>query len=293
MAIIGFLNGYYRTGTTIVWWILQQSNPDIPVLYEPHSIGLYRGLLKTTDGSRVDRTHNLPIYKPYFMIPKELREEYIRNAVPKSVYTKDELLDAIKTVEMFDRAEQKFAIQSNQLHLILNDICEYFDCNYVHMMRDPAEVLFSHADHTSRLRQAIHRFSIAFTPNLMIWKWLHHGYGGKFDLRNTREVAKKLGWLSGSKDLLEDFIRLYTHYNYYVFSNLSRRGKFVRFEDLIKKPTLFRKMANWIGLKLEKQYLDILDPDKAFRCPKNLREKVRKRVRGEIKRMLEEMGYAF
>ena len=292
MAIIGFLNGYYRTGTTIVWWILQQSNPDIVILYEPHSVGLYnefRTLNPQPD--TVNPLHRLPIYKPYFMVEPEIKEEYHRNVRPKPVYTKEDFEDAVESIEMFDKSKKRIVIQSNQLHLILNDIAEYFDCNYIHMVRDPAEILYSHAESPSKLKAKIQQILITHLTNFMISKWMNHGKTGKFEIRYTMSVARKLGWINGG-DLLEKFVKMYVNYNYHVLENLSKRGKIVRFEDLVRSEKLFRRVFQKLNLNVRSEF-NTLDPKKAFKAPSRLKNKISKRLDSETRRKLEVLGYEY
>ena len=294
-GIRGVINGYYRTGTSIVWWVLQQSNPETIILYEPHSVGLHNDFRTfNPNADFVNPLHGMPIYKPYFMVSDELRRKFLETAKPKPVYTKDDFEDAIKTVEMFNDIDKRVIIQSNQLHPILHEFAEYFDCNYIHIVRDPAEVLYSHAGSPSNIKRRIQQFLVSFTPNYMINKWINHGGRyGKFELRYMMEVAKKLGYINGG-DLLEKFVKMYVNYNYHVLENLDRRrGTIVKFEDLVRNPKLFNGIF-WIylWLKVEPKY-NRLDPKRAFQAPQRLRNAIKRRLDSETRRKLEELGYDY
>jgi len=292
--ISGVINGYYRTGTSIVWWILQQSNPDTVILYEPHSLGVYNGFKRNPNAETINPLHGMPIYKPYFMVSDEVRKTFLETAKPKPVYTKDDFEDAVKTVEMFNDIDERVIIQSNQLHPILNDFAEYFDCNYIHIVRDPVEVLYSHAGSPSKLKQKIQEILITLAPNYMISKWMNHGIHGKFELRYMMDVAKKLKFLDRGGDLLEKFVRMYVNYNYHVLENLDeKRGAIVKFEDLVKNPKFFSRIF-WVylWLKVEQKY-NRLDPRRAFQAPEKLRNAVRRRLDQDTRRKLEELGYVY
>ena len=295
-GIRGVINGYYRTGTSIVWWILQQSNPETIILYEPHSVGLHNDFRTfNPNADFVNPLHGMPIYKPYFMVSDEVRRKFLETAKPKPVYTKDDFEDAIKTVEMFNDIDKRVIVQSNQLHPILHEFAEYFDCNYIHIVRDPAEVLYSHAGSPSKLKRRIQQFLVSFTPNYMINKWINHGGRyGKFELRYMMEVAKKLGYLNSGGDLLEKFVRMYVNYNYHVLENLDeKRGKVVKFEDLVKNPKFFNSVF-WVylWLKVEPKY-NRLDPKRAFQAPEKLKNAIKRRLDPETRKKLEVLGFDY
>ena len=295
-GIRGVINGYYRTGTSIVWWILQQSNPETIILYEPHSVGLHNEFRTfKPNADTVNPLHGMPIYKPYFMVSDELRRKFLETAKPKPVYTKDDFEDAIKTVEMFNDIDKRVIVQSNQLHPILHEFAEYFDCNYIHIVRAPAEVLYSHAGSPSKLKRRIQQFLVTHTPNYMISKWINHGGRyGKFELRYMMEVAKKLGYLNSGGDLLEKFVRMYVNYNYHVLENLDRRrGTIVKFEDLVRNPKFFNSIFwAYLWLKVEPRY-NKLDPKRAFQAPEKLRNAIKRRLDSETRKKLEELGYVY
>lgn len=286
IPIKGIINGYYRTGTSIIWWILQQSNPEVVILYEPHSVGLHNDFKNLKpDADTLNPLHGMPIYKPYFMIQKDIREEFFRRAKPKSVYTKKEFQDAVETVEMFDRIDKREVIvQSNQLHLILHDFAEYFGCKYIHIIRDPAEVLYSHAESPSKVRQKIQQLLVTLSPSYMISKWVDWGARGKFELKCAMQVARKLGWINGG-DWLEKFLRMYVNYNYHVLENLDeRRGCIVRFEDLVEYPKFFSRIFwKYLRLKVDPTH-NKLNPRKAFQAPDRLKRAVEMRLMGDLRR---------
>ena len=295
MGVEGVINGYYRTGTSIVWWILQQSNPETVILYEPHSIGLhneFRTLNPKAD--TVNPLHGMPIYKPYFMVSEEVRRKFLETAKPKPVYTKEDFKDAIRTVEMFNDIDKRVVVQSNQLHPVLHEFAEYFDCNYIHIVRDPAEVLYSHTGSPSKLRRRIQQFLVTHSPNYMIWRYMNHGKYGKFELKYTMEVAKKLGYLNSGGDLLEKFVRMYVNYNYHVLENLDeKRGMVIKFEVLVGYPKFFYKYFwNHLQLKVEPKY-NRLDPKRAFQAPEKLKNAIKRRLDPETRKKLEVLGYVY
>jgi len=290
--IKGVINGYYRTGTSIVWWILQQSNPNKIILYEPHSCGLHDEIRTfNPNANTVNPLHGMPIYKPYYQVPEDVRKKFLIRARPCSIYTKADLWDAIETVEMFHEIDMDVYIQSNQLHLILNEFCEHFGCNYIHIVRDPAEVLFSHAGSPSKLKQMLQELLATIATNYMIRKWIMHGKRGKFELGYCMLVARRLGFLK-SGDYLTKFLSMYINYNYHVFENLSKSSEIFKFETIVKYPSLFEyDLVRFMNLKFNKHGL--LDPNKAFRAPTILKRAIKRRLDGDLREKLEMLGYSY
>ncbi len=292
--IAGIINGYYRTGTTIIYHILQESNPEIPIIYEPHAPSVYEALSRGQ--VRIDTIHPLhkiPIYRPYFMVEKGVLEEYLRVAKPRSVYTEEKVKEAVQTILPFHSSKKKVIIQSNQLHPVLHEVSKTFKIRYVHIVRDPAEVFYSHLGSWISVKRMLQESLLKVSPNLLAIVWSHYGKSGVFELRYLRGVAKRRGWLNGSKDYIEDFLRVYTNFNYLAYEQIERgkRGMLVKFEELVRNPTVLKKLARTFRLRVDEKLATLLDPSKAFSCPKRLREKIRKRCKGEVKRMLEELGY--
>ena len=127
----------------------------------------------------------------------------------------------------------------------------------------------------------------------MISKWMNHGKTGKFELKYTMKVAKKLGYINGG-DLLEKFVRMYVNYNYHVLENLDeKRGTIVKFEDLVRNPKFFNSIF-WVylWLKVEPKY-NRLDPKRAFQAPEKLRNAIKRRLDPETRKKLEELGYDY
>jgi len=251
-------------------------------LYEPHSVGLhneFRDFRPNPD--TLNPLHGLPIYKPYFMVPSHVRRKFFRVARPKAIY--EYVCDAITTVMPFHEMDREVIVQSNQLHPILHEFADYFGCKYIHIVRDVAEVIYSHAETPRKLTFTLQRLALFFTPNLVVKAWERKG---KFELGEVLRVARKLGWVDGCSNPLETFVSMYVNCNYHVLENLSKKGRIVRFEDLLDERVL-RKTFSWMGLKVDGK----LDPRRAFQCPKGLKRKVYGKIRGELRRKWEELGY--
>lgn len=278
--ICGVINGYYRTGSTIIWYIF---NKDNLVLYEPHS----ESVVKMVKNRKLtEKTHNLPITEPYFRLPNKVVEKYLRSIRPQPIYINYN--DAIYGIDVFDELDIPVFIQTNQLILVLEEFCEHYGCRYVHLFRDPAEVLWSHSLFFNRIKDKINKLLLKNIPNLAVWWFLKHGEYGMFYLRYCMNVAKRLGMLSNG-DLVTKFLSMYINFNYYAYSVCSR-GKFVRFEDIVMNPNILQKIAKYLRLKYDKERSKLLDRKKAFQAPERFKRFIYSKLTPDLKRKLEDIG---
>jgi len=265
MPVCGILNGYYRSGTTILWWIFQLSNLEDVWIYEPHSPAVHGELKKATFWT-INRLHNLPIYFPYFVVRDDIRNEYLAKAKPRSIY--DSPGDAIATVEMFDKAQRRVYIQPNQLHYVLKSVAEHFDCPFVHVVRDPAETFWSHLPKELRSEKALAEIA----------EGKHYDrLKGSFWIHDCYEVARKVCKIEVSKkNVLEEFAVSWFCANYVAYKQCGDdRGLFLRFEDFVVEPDeTFRKAAKHLGCNVVEAYTRLLNVSRAFSAPASLSSKL-------------------
>jgi len=284
MPIKGILNGYYRSGTTILWWIFQLSNLETPIIYEPHSPAVYEELKKASFWT-INKLHNLPIYLPYFIVRDDIRALYLAKAKPKPIYFEPK--EAIETIEMFESAIRPIIIQSNQLRPVLKDVAEHFDCNYVHVVRNPAETFWSHLPPELRNEKAIAEIS----------KGYHIGkLAGAFWIIDIyEEVKKRFRLKTKPRDIMGMFAIAWSVTNYLVIEQWEETDKcfVVRFEDLVEnKPKSWNIVAEHLGLNLNKAYTHLLSKDRAYNAPDILKRELAIRfIKYGLTEVLETIGY--
>jgi len=271
--IRGILHGYYRTGTTILWWILQKSNPEIPIIYEPHSPGVIWELKSILENlmppDLAQPLHGMPICQAHFMLGENVINRYLENVVPKPIYTEENIDEAIDSIFIFHELDRDVYIKSNQL-LCINSIAEKFKCKYVHIFRDPVEVLYSHMVKGKEVGD-IFRFNLFYVSDIL-------------------SVGRKLGWITGLEDNITAFLKIYLKFNHYIYSNLDKRGLFVKFEDIVSRPGKYmRIVAEHLGLKVDEIFLKVLDKSKVFRADRKFRDLVESRYTAELKSILGEL----
>jgi len=260
MPIKAILNGYYRSGTTILWWILRLSNLDKPVLYEPTSPVLLDFLRKWEYG-KIDGLHGLPIFDGYFMMPKPCLDNFMANQRGKDVYLSHE--NAFKTLDPIHNCNKEIIIKTCQLHLILNKVANKYGCNYVHLVRHPADVFVSHLgkDYRKDLKLKL----------ISEMKVTDQKLDGAFWLKSIYEKAsEKLKIKVTERDYVGKFIIAWTFCNYNAMKQVekSKRGLMVDFEDVVKRPRVyFKVISEHLGVNLNEGYSGLFDPSRSWVAP--------------------------
>jgi len=271
MPIKAILNGYYRSGTTIMWWIMRLSNLDKPVLYEPTSPVLL-DFLKKWEFGKVDGLHRLPIFDGYFMMPKPCLDNFMTNQRGADVYLSHE--NAFKTLNPLHNCNKEIIIKTCQLHLILNKVANKYGCNYVHLVRHPADVFVSHLGKPyrkdSRL-MAIYQLKVN-DPKI----------DGAFWLKSIYEKAsERLGVKVRDNDYIGKFVTAWVFCNYEALKQVekSKRGIMIDFRRITLNPhRFFAEISDHLGVEMNVRYSMLLDPNRVCPAPFWLRDKINDKI---------------
>jgi len=268
MPIKAILNGYYRSGTTIMWWLLRLSNLDKPVLYEPTSPVLL-DFLRNWEYGKVDGLHGLPIFDGYFMLPKPCLDNFMRNHRGEEVYLSHE--NAFKTLDSIHNCNNKeIIIKTCQLHLILNKVANRYGCNYVHLVRHPADCFVSHLGREYRKDDKLKMISDMKINDPKI--------DGAFWLKNIYEKAsQRLGVKVGERDYIGKFVVAWTFCNYNALKQVekSKRGIMLDFREITLRPTVYFKLiSDHLGVEMDDRYYTLLDPSRTLVAPLWFRDKI-------------------
>jgi len=147
--IVGVLNGYYRSGTTIWQRLIEESNPHIAVLCEPTSPVVVQQI-KQIGFDGLEPLHGFKIFKGYGKLDKDVFDEYVRRW--KDVFSRYKVMRGIMTdwgdvtylLMPFYECKQPIFIKSTQLHLHLNKIEALFGTKCLHIKRNLADNIAAH-----------------------------------------------------------------------------------------------------------------------------------------------------
>lgn len=149
MVLLGILNGYYRSGTTIWMRIIDESNPNIAVLSEPTSPVVVEQI-ESKGFNGIESLHGWNIFRGYGKLRKETFYEYCRRW--REIKSKYKTLRGIMTswddvkylLEPFINCSEKVLIKSNQLHFFLHRIEKELGVPCLHLERNLADNVAGH-----------------------------------------------------------------------------------------------------------------------------------------------------
>jgi len=142
--IVGILNGYYRSGTTIWQKVVEDCNENVITLHEPASPVLLPELRQRRD---VNPIHGWNVYAGYFKLPRRVLAEFVRRwsrVRPAGIIVRWE--DVVELLEPLHECRQPIFIKSNQFHLFLDKIEDRFGCRCVHMVRNLPDNVYAHVE---------------------------------------------------------------------------------------------------------------------------------------------------
>jgi len=272
MPLKAIFNGYYRSGTTIMWWIMRLSNLDKPVLYEPTSPVLL-DFLKKWEYGKIDGLHGLPIFDGYFMMPKSCLDNFMANQTGRDVYLSHE--NAFKTLNPIHNCGKEIIIKTCQLHLILNKVANKYGCNYVHLIRHPADVFVSHLGGQYRTKDKLQAIC-----NLKI---VDNKIDGAFWMNAIyKKASSKLGIAVPDNDYIGKFIIAWVFCNYEALKQVekSNKGMIAYFEAIAANPhRFFKEISEHLGIEMNVRYSMLLDSNKIRVAPLWLRNEFLNKVK--------------
>jgi len=143
MVLLYVLNGYFRSGTTILWHLLKLSHRDKVHIYEPFHPKLEYHL--SNDINKKDPLHGLQLWNDYIKLEGRTLRTIIEcsktlDGSPVTLYEAKDIINALED------DEHEIFIKMVRGHAILPYIAEYYDANVVHIIRCPVCTWLRHFD---------------------------------------------------------------------------------------------------------------------------------------------------
>lgn len=259
------INGWYRTGSTLLFYIVDESNPKIKVFVEPlhprayyNQVGYSKNnpqpkerknyLLLEDDKYIKLRKKHFPINFNYFMFNKKIKD-YLKefNQINSSV------------------------IQTNRTHFYLEELANKYGGKYIHIIRNPLDEWKSFKEKNPSGKSRKLPFKKELKRILNLGKNFPKNIGDffyvvKFQFKKLKKSPKKSGpfYLNNEFEKLfpekknipgfEKFVLLWHKINYNVIKNLNKRnGKIIWYDDLINEPEKeFKEISKFLNIKLKK-----------------------------------------
>jgi len=266
MPIKWVINGYYRSGTTIIFYVVKKSHPELLHLYEPLTPHIVEVVKGHPIGS-VARLHGLEgIFDDYHKLPN-LEELFKRHRgmdfiLPFSLIEVKEFLDEIH------KLPYDILIQPNNAHFILKDLKEEYGCKTVHIIRDPADCWASHFPHIQNSVTPNTPATLGHPKDVGAF-WLYPTFNRLYKV--FKFFMEEKGITKDSKDIDKFMITWYLCNKYAI----EQADYVFRIEDIAKNPSIMIP-------KIDKKYYNLLDLKKLVSANDKLRKWIYDKYATEI-----------
>jgi len=158
MPIVGFIVGYYRTGTTIFARVLKNFLKQCLVLMEPtqHEIVLH---IINEGCKKVHSLHGFAIFEDYCKLPFGKLLEFFN--LHHSIFSRNPDLHAVITsfdkvkplLDLLNSIKNPIVIKSNQIWLFLKKLIDHYNCWVVILDREIEHIVADHLDYDSAVNR--------------------------------------------------------------------------------------------------------------------------------------------
>jgi len=268
MSLDTIINGYFRSGTTIFWQIVAESNPDYAVFYEPCNTALFHKLRAHNSHRDPDPIHEINLWDEYFKHDELI--ERLRWAHPnlnEPFPTDYPTLEAY--AEVFHRLPSKVILQTNRWQFHLACLHHSFDCKIIHIIRNPISIFRSVQEASLKNRSAIYRSATQLLSPILqrrafrmdsnfgfIWK--------RYGIPPTeKNPIKRIQFFFNAFD--QHFIAWIIS-NYVALKQLEKtQGLLICYEDAIRSPvTTKQRIEEHSPISFDKCHKLREDPDALF-----------------------------
>lgn len=250
------LNGNFRSGTTMLWKIMRDSNPDMCVFCEPLHNELFLSIYREQELKQYG--HGYPTTSEYVKqgddFLKCLRQSH--PTIGNDVYT-FKVDEVIKYLKVFDSMDKHVILQPNRMHFILSAIARSFDCKVAHIIRHPLDVFLSVMFSSPKLKRVRNLFG--FNPyELRLFRNQNPFFlaeqcdfiSNYFGLLPARMALLKK-YLHPKRYYLQRFILSWTVTNWYAVTEIDASdGMVIRYEDVVISNDSLRNLSTFAGIKI-------------------------------------------
>jgi hypothetical protein len=271
MAIKILINGYYRSGTTMLFHQVNNALPANSVgFYEPcyPLLGL---VVRNEDSSKIQNLHGSTLWKSYQDLPEQIFEDVLRNHPnpDKKGIQNDQAL--IEYLNIYQNMSSDSFLQTNRYHLFLSVIKNEFEPITIHVIRHPLNVFASikkaYSGNATGIKALVKKIKLLFDAGDF--------FGNKSEFAYLLQRTGKPSSIYQNWNLkyifkptfFERIIVNWTISNYAALKSIEKNGnKLVVYEELVSKPSkVFAELSETLGFVVSA-------PDKV----KNTKEEISK-----------------
>lgn len=253
------LNAFPRTGSTILWRMAKEENPDALHLYEPLHDKLFHLIHEETNV-----LHGASLWDDYKAIdPAILNEMILKHKDCTNLYRFDDVrpyLDAI------NRIENDVILQPNRMHFILADVAQEYNCKVVHLTRGPADCFLGFVEIFAMYGENL-------MQNYNRWIDTIYGFVGFFQ-RQYNAIAKKFD-APKVTEFLDKFLVVWAYCNYYAVTQADENRVMITSLEDVADGNGIEKIEEFSGLKLKR---GLIDKKRVYLADGEFKEKVEDRI---------------
>jgi hypothetical protein len=253
MAIKILINGYYRSGTTMLFHQVNNALPANSVgFYEPcyPLLGL---VVRNEDSSKIRNLHGSTLWKSYQDLPEQIFDDMLRNHPnpDKKGIQNDQAL--IEYLNIYHNMSSDSFLQTNRYHLFLSVIKNEFEPITIHVIRHPLNVFASikkaYSGNATGIKALVKKIKLLFDAGDF--------FGNKSEFAYLLQRTGKPSSIYQNWNLkyifkptfFERIIVNWTISNYAALKAIEKNGnKLVVYEELVSKPSeVFAELSETLG----------------------------------------------
>lgn len=184
MSIKLLVNGFFRSGTTIVWKIFRDSNPGIVSFYEPCHEEIMSRLDSFAKEPFTDTLHNVSVWDEYFEVAgliDQIRQNHPNTG--KGNIFPCEARDVVNYAKVYDALDGDVILQTNRWALFMEDIHKALGTPIMHITRNPLDVY--------RSMQNVYFTQGSLAKNLIKKNFKNHFAKKAFGILNMYEYVSR------------------------------------------------------------------------------------------------------
>lgn len=255
------MNAFPRTGSTIMYWMLKEGNPDALHLYEPLHDKLFRLMHEEKNV-----LHGGNPWSDYQKVsPKVLQEMWLKHKDSTHLYRFTECEPYLNVVNSIG---SDVILQTNRMHFVLQDAAQKYQCKVVHLCRKPADCFLGFAE-------IFAIYAKDLTKNYNWWIENIYGFVGFFE-NQYHAIAEKFN-APHVTEFLDKWLVVWTYQNYYAAQQADGKNVMIVFLEDIVNGQGIDAIEAFGGVKLGAR--DIIDPKKVFLADEAFEETIEERIK--------------
>jgi len=205
MPIQLIISSYYRQGSTVIYRMVELSNPHAIVLCEPLHPDLFDELRKTRPGEP-HHLHGMPIWDGYFKLPPGTLAMLKRHH--KNFTCLFNFNEVKQYLAILHHIPKPIMFKTTRMYFVLKDAKNYFKCKTIHIVRNPANTWMDFL-HINIKNDENLFWKVTITKHM--WREID----GAFYLGPLYQAIQRNFKAPKANDNLDKFLITWTYANYY------------------------------------------------------------------------------